>query len=115
MALQALNPPTFSSLEVSLDSKYQSKSCEPIIEEPSSPQPEYTETSLGDIEDLFLDDPNDMPTIKMRDERFSTTLEPYTGVFQENDMATGLVPSQYANFRAPKSKDAFRLCTKHLV
>ncbi|XP_048444775.1 DEMETER-like protein 2 isoform X3 [Pyrus x bretschneideri] len=115
MALQALNPPTVSSLEVSLDSKYQSKSCEPIIEEPSSPQPEYTETSLRDIEDLFLDDPNDMPTIKMRDERFSTILEPYTGVFQENDMATGLVPSRYANFQAPKSKDAFRLCTKHLV
>ncbi|KAM1116081.1 hypothetical protein TB2_006538 [Malus domestica] len=115
MALQALNPPTVSSLEVSLDSKYQGKSCEPIIEEPSSPQPEYTEASLRDIEDLFLDDPNDMPTIKMRDERFSTTLEPYTGVFQENDMATGLVPSRYANFRAPKAKDAFRLCTKHLV
>ncbi|KAL6286512.1 hypothetical protein ACE6H2_010902 [Prunus campanulata] len=100
LAFEALNSISLSFLEANRESEYQTKSCEPIIEEPPSPQPESTE--IPDIEDLFLDDPNYIPTIKMRDENFSENLKRYMCVFRENDTSTELVASQ--NAYAPKLK-----------
>ncbi|BFG25185.1 hypothetical protein CerSpe_114580 [Prunus speciosa] len=111
LAFEALNSISLSFLEANRESEYQTKSCEPVIEEPPSLQPESTE--IPDIEDLFLDDPNYIPTIKMRDENFSENLKPYMCVFRENDTSTELVASQ--NAYAPKLKHVARLRTKQLV
>ncbi|XP_021824383.1 protein ROS1-like isoform X1 [Prunus avium] len=113
VGLEALNSIALSFLEANRESEYQTKSCEPIIEEPSSPQPEPTE--LPDIEDLCRSDPNYIPTIKMRDGIFSGNLKPFMGVFRENHMPTELVASQTAHIPAPKLKLVDRLRTKHLV
>ncbi|ONI01057.1 hypothetical protein PRUPE_6G119100 [Prunus persica] len=113
VGFEALNSISLSFLEANRESEYQTKSCEPIIEEPSSPQPEPAE--LPDIEDLCRSDPNYITTIKMRDGICSENLKPFMGVFRENHMPTELVASQTAHIPAPKLKLVDRLRTKHLV
>ena len=39
--------------------------CEPIIEEPSSPEPVSTHVTENDMEDTFCEDPDEIPTIKL--------------------------------------------------
>ncbi|GAB4861841.1 hypothetical protein Ancab_037097 [Ancistrocladus abbreviatus] len=96
-----------------------SRSCEPIVEEPTTPEMESTETSETDIEDVFYEDPDEIPTIKLSAEEF-TSLQNY---IQENlefagsDVSKALVALNpgAASIPTPKLKNVSRLRTEHQV
>lgn len=104
------------------ESRYETKSCEPIIEHPPSPEPESTKYLERDIEDL-CDDPEDyIPTIRLDVEGFRDLLQeciemnnnPLKGVV---DMSKALVAltSEAASIPLPKLKDISLLRTIHHV
>lgn len=113
---------SFFETEQSLGSEYQTKNCEPIIEEPASPEPVYLEL-CGDIEDFVVeDDPNEIPTIRLGGRPFETNLErPCVEMkdmsLQDNLGSRALVvlAPQVATWPVPKLKQVSRLRTKHLV
>ena len=91
--------------------------CEPIIEEPATPEPECT---IGDIEDdMFLDD-DEIPTIRLDSEAFTENVHNY---MQQNmelrdcEMSKALVAldPQAASIPMPKLKNVNRLRTEHQV
>ncbi|XP_020260622.1 protein ROS1-like isoform X2 [Asparagus officinalis] len=90
-----------------------SGNCEPIIEEPSSPEPEFIETTEIDIEDAFYNDPDEIPTIKLNFEEFTQNLQNY----MDGDMSKALVAitPEAASIPMPKLKNVNRLRTEHLV
>ncbi|XP_050380354.1 protein ROS1C isoform X2 [Argentina anserina] len=92
--------------------------CEPIIEEPASPEPECTHT-VEDIED-FCDDPDEIPTIKLNMEQFTQNLQNYMQQnmeLQEGEMSKALVALKpdAASLPTPKLKNVSRLRTEHQV
>lgn len=94
--------------------------CEPIIEEPATPEEEHTEISERDIEDLFYEDPDEIPTIKLNIEEFSMTLQNYmhnSMEIQEGEMSKALVAlnQEAASIPTPKLKNINRLRTEHQV
>ncbi|KAL4576772.1 hypothetical protein LXL04_012871 [Taraxacum kok-saghyz] len=100
--------------------KTEEKKCEPIIEEPTTPEPEATEVSLSDIEDQYYEDSDEIPTIKLNMEQFTTNLQ---NIMQNNkelqgdDMSKALVAlsPKAAYIPIPKLKDVGRLRTEHQV
>lgn len=56
-----------SEFDLWLESNNRTTNCEPIIEEPATPEPETCNSLLGDIEDLCLDNDgeDEIPTIKL--------------------------------------------------
>ncbi|MFS8012334.1 putative HhH-GPD domain, endonuclease III-like, iron-sulfur cluster loop, DNA glycosylase [Helianthus anomalus] len=89
--------------------------CEPIIEEPTTPEPEVNELSISDIEDQYYEDSDDIPSIKLNMEEFTTNLQ---NMMQDgNDMSKALVAlnPKVASIPTPKLKDVSRLRTEHLV
>ncbi|XP_052199092.1 transcriptional activator DEMETER [Diospyros lotus] len=94
--------------------------CEPIVEEPATPEPEITEVTESDIEDAFYEDPDEIPTIKLNIEEFTLNLHQY---MQENmelqgsDMSKALVAldPEAASIPTPKLKNVSRLRTEHQV
>ncbi|KAL4579013.1 hypothetical protein LXL04_015148 [Taraxacum kok-saghyz] len=89
---------------------------EPIIEEPTTPEPEPAELSLSDIEDQYYDDDDDdeIPTIKLDMSEFTMNLQK----MQESmDMSQALVAlnPQAASIPTPKLKNVSRLRTEHQV
>lgn len=99
---------------------YESRKCEPIIEEPATPEQECTEISESDIEDAFYEDPDEIPTIKLNIEEFTVTLQNYMEgnmELQERDMSKALVAlnPEVASIPTPKLKNVSRLRTEHQV
>lgn len=94
--------------------------CEPIIEEPATPEQECTEITESDIEDAFYEDPDEIPTIKLNIEEFTVNLQSYMQEkmeLQECDMSKALVAlnPDAASIPAPKLKNVSRLRTEHQV
>lgn len=95
------------------------KNCEPIIEEPTTPEPEPTEVSLSDIEDHYYEDSDEIPSIKLNMEEFTNSLQ---NIMQDNkelqeNMSKALVAlsPNAAYIPTPKLKDVSRLRTEHQV
>ena len=94
--------------------------CEPIIEEPASPESsiEYTER---DIEDAFYEeDPDEIPEIKLNIEEFTTNLKSFiqgNKEMPEGDMSKSIIAlsPRLASIPAPKLKHVSRLRTEHQV
>lgn len=94
--------------------------CEPIVEEPDSPEPECTQ--IPDIEDGFYEDPDEIPVIKLNIEEFSQNLQDYmqqnnSTELQDVDFSKALVMinQETASIPVPKLKNVSRLRTEHRV
>ncbi|KAL3520825.1 hypothetical protein ACH5RR_018974 [Cinchona calisaya] len=102
------------------ESQYIRTGCEPIIEEPKTPEPS-PEVLESDIEDMFSEDPDEIPTIKLSFDALKTNVE---SIMQEQNMQlqpgdlsralVALDPSA-ASIPAPKLKSVTRLRTEHRV
>ncbi|KAL2525946.1 transcriptional activator DEMETER [Abeliophyllum distichum] len=96
------------------------QNCEPIIEEPSTPEPSV-EVSESDIEDALYEDPNEIPTIKLNIEQFTTNLQSFMQEqnmeMQESNLSKALVAlsPELASIPTPKLKSVSRLRTEHQV
>ncbi|OMO73112.1 hypothetical protein COLO4_27244 [Corchorus olitorius] len=93
---------------------------EPIIEEPSTPEPEHVEELQSDIEDACYEDPDEIPTIKLNIEEFTANLQHYMQSkmeLQEGDLSKALVAlnPEAASIPIPKLKNVSRLRTEHYV
>ncbi|KAA8518624.1 hypothetical protein F0562_016098 [Nyssa sinensis] len=93
---------------------------EPIIEVPATPEPERIIVLESDIEDIFSEDPDEIPTIKLNIEEFTQNLQNYMQqnmVLQEDDMSKALVAlsPDVASIPVPKLKNVSRLRTEHQV
>ncbi|PWA75235.1 DNA glycosylase [Artemisia annua] len=95
------------------------RNCEPIIEEPTTPEPDANELSISDIEDQYYEDSDEIPTIKLNMEEFTTNLQNIMQDSKEldDDMSKALVAlnPNAASIPTPKLKDVSRLRTEHLV
>ncbi|GFZ11179.1 HhH-GPD base excision DNA repair family protein [Actinidia rufa] len=96
------------------------RNCEPIVEEPATPEPETAEITQSDIEDAFYEDPDEIPTIKLNAEEFALNLQNYMQGnmdLQEGDLSKALVAlnPEAASIPAPKLKNVSRLRTEHQV
>lgn len=96
-----------------------SRNCDPIIEEPASPEPESTQIP-EDIEDAFSEDPDGIPTIKLNVEQFTQNLHTHMQEslhLQEGDVSKALVAiaTGAASIPVPMLKNVRRLRTEHLV
>ncbi|KAI3932419.1 hypothetical protein MKX01_001782 [Papaver californicum] len=117
------NPMSLPLLEANLVSgtRIRKNECEPIIEEPATPEKDYAETLNSDIEDAFGECPNEIPSINLDIEEFTVTLQNYMQEnkmeLQEGDLSNALVAitPQAASIPVPKLKNVNRLRTEHLV
>lgn len=96
------------------------RNCEPIIEEPATPEPETTEITESNIEDAFYDDPDEIPMIKLNIEEFAVNLHNYMQdnmELQDGDMSKALVAlnPDAPSIPTPKLKNVNRLRTEHQV
>uniref|UniRef100_A0A1J3FB03 Transcriptional activator DEMETER n=1 Tax=Noccaea caerulescens TaxID=107243 RepID=A0A1J3FB03_NOCCA len=101
------------------------RNCEPVIEEPTSPEQECTEITESDIEDDYYnedpdEDPDDIPSIELNIKQFGMTLREYMErnmELQEGDMSKALVALNPASTSIPtqKLKNISRLRTEHQV
>ncbi|XP_022767171.1 protein ROS1-like [Durio zibethinus] len=92
----------------------------PIIEEPASPEPVCTQVAENDIEDIFYEDPDEIPMIKLNMEEFTQNLQNYMQnnmELQEGNMSKALVAltAEAASIPTPKLKNVSRLRTEHQV
>ncbi|KAL4182465.1 hypothetical protein AMTRI_Chr11g150220 [Amborella trichopoda] len=98
-----------------------SKKCEPIIEEPATPEPECIESSEIDIEDSLWEDPEEIPTIDLNLKGLSQNVQTYMEEnhmgLQDPDMSKALVAltPEAASIPMPKLKNVGRLRTEHQV
>ncbi|KDP42755.1 hypothetical protein JCGZ_23695 [Jatropha curcas] len=102
------------------EARYGVSYCEPIVEEPSSPEPERKQITENDMEDTFCEDPDEIPTIKLNIEEFTQNLQNYMQnnmELQEGDMSKALVAltAEAASIPTPKLKNVSRLRTEHQV
>ncbi|CAL9198321.1 unnamed protein product [Musa hybrid cultivar] len=119
----ALNPTNIPQLEgiSNLQERVVSENCEPIIEEPATPEPESIQTEERAIEDAFYEDPEEIPTIKLNIEEFTQNLHNYMQAnnmeLQDIDMSKALVAinPEAASIPMPKLKNVSRLRTEHHV
>ncbi|KAJ1419493.1 Permuted single zf-CXXC unit [Sesbania bispinosa] len=103
-----------------LEPKSEMNTCQPIIEEPTTPEPECSELAQIDIEDAFYEDSCEIPTIKLNIEEFTLNLQNYMQEnmeLQEGEMSKALVAlnPQAASIPTPKLKNVSRLRTEHCV
>ncbi|CAN6438680.1 unnamed protein product [Victoria cruziana] len=95
--------------------------CEPIIEEPATPETESLEGSESVIEDFNCDDPDEIPTIKLNLEEFTLQVKNYIQEkdikLQDTDLSKALVAltPEAASIPTPKLKNVSRLRTEHNV
>ncbi|XVE68636.1 hypothetical protein DITRI_Ditri09bG0084800 [Diplodiscus trichospermus] len=111
-----LPPPEHKLLEVEPNNGNR----EPIIEEPTTPEPEHIEESESDIEDACYEDPDEIPTIKLNIEEFTANLQTYMQgkmELQEGELSKALVAlnPEAASIPTPKLKNVSRLRTEHYV
>jgi len=103
-----------------LESKSEINICHPIIEEPTTPEPECSQVSQTDIEDAFYEDSCEIPTIKLNIEEFTLNLQNYMQQkmeLQEGEMSKALIAlnPEAASIPMPKLKNVSRLRTEHCV
>ncbi|KAI3758235.1 hypothetical protein L6452_05788 [Arctium lappa] len=100
----------------SKDAQFSGRECEPIIEEPTTPEPESAELTLSDIEDQYYEDADEIPTIKLDMDEFTMNLQKMQDSM-EGDMSKALVAlnPQAASIPTPKLKNVSRLRTEHQV
>lgn len=96
------------------------RTCEPIVEEPTTPEPESTEISeIVDIEEAFYDDSEEIPMIRLNAEEFNKNLQNFMQnlALQDGDMSKALVAfdPKVASIPTPKLKNVSRLRTEHQV
>ncbi|KAI3442868.1 ENDO3c domain-containing protein [Psidium guajava] len=108
------------NLEQQQEARPGASNCQPIIEEPATPEPDCTQIGEIDMEDMFSDDINEIPTIKLNMEEFTQNLQKYMQHnmdLQEDDMSKALVAltPEAASIPVPKLKNVSRLRTEHLV
>lgn len=95
--------------------------CEPIIEEPATPEPERLDTLESAIEDGFwTEDPDEIPMIKLNIKEFMQNVQNYMqekGELQNVDMSGALVAltQEAATIPMPKLKNVSRLRTEQHV
>ena len=115
--LNAIHPA--STINPGLSRESSRRNCEPIIEEPTSPEPESFQ--IPDIEDWFNEDSDEIPLIKLNIEEFSQNLQDYV---QKNrtdldgvdfSKAMVMISQETASIPAPKLKNISRLRTEHQV
>ncbi|XP_015941185.1 transcriptional activator DEMETER isoform X1 [Arachis duranensis] len=89
--------------------------CEPIIEEPATPEQEW-ETIESDIEDFF-EEPDEIPTIKLSQREFANNVQNCIQEYNQGDMSKALVALDplSATIPVPKLKNVNRLRTEHQV
>ncbi|XVF76277.1 hypothetical protein PTKIN_Ptkin13bG0253300 [Pterospermum kingtungense] len=109
-----------SEANLQLQAKSGVNNCDPIIEEPASPEPVSTEVAENDIEDMFYEDPEDIPTINLNMKEFTQNLQNFMQnnmELQEADMSKALVAltAEAASIPVPKLKNVRRLRTEHQV
>lgn len=93
--------------------------CDPVIEEPVTPEPEEIHQEEFDIED-FCKDPEEIPMIRLNMEAFTQNLQTYMEnnmELAEGDMSRALVAltSEADSIHPPKLKNVSRLRTEHQV
>ncbi|KAK7345415.1 hypothetical protein VNO77_16019 [Canavalia gladiata] len=103
-----------------LESKSEINICQPIIEEPTTPEPECSQILETDMEDAFYEDSCEIPTIKLNIEEFTLNLQNYMQEnmeLQEGEMSKALVALNpaAASIPMPKLKNVSRLRTEHCV
>ncbi|XP_047324333.1 uncharacterized protein LOC124927883 isoform X2 [Impatiens glandulifera] len=119
--MKPLQLPTASNSILSEELGSINRTYEPIVEEPASPpEPERVEITQSDIEDLFYEDPDEIPTIKLNIEEFTQNLHSYMQEnmdLQESDFSKALVAltPEIASIPAAKLKNVSRLRTEHQV
>ncbi|PKU80819.1 protein ROS1A [Dendrobium catenatum] len=94
--------------------------CEPIVEEPESPEPECPEALERAIEDAFYEDPDEIPTIKLNLEEFTQNIRNYMEEnmeLQDASLSKALVAltPEATSIPMPKLKNVSRLRTEHQV
>ncbi|CAN4117212.1 unnamed protein product [Withania somnifera] len=94
-------------------------SAEPIIEEPATPEPEKEAPEI-DIEDVYLEDPNEIPTIELNMAQFTQNVKNFVQnnmELQQVEMSKALVAltPEAASIPTPKLKHISRLRTEHQV
>ncbi|CAL1398370.1 unnamed protein product [Linum trigynum] len=103
--------------------------CEPIIEEPLSPEPQCTQVEIDDIEDAFYEDPDEIPTLNLNGEiptiplnvqELAQNIETYIKhnmQLREGDISLDLVAmaTEATYIPPPKLKNISRLRTEHQV
>lgn len=94
--------------------------CEPIVEEPASPEPECPKALESAIEDAFYEDPDEIPTIKLNLEVFTQNLWNYMEEnmeLQDASLSRALVTltPESASIPMPKLKHVSSLRTEHQV
>ncbi|XP_061352175.1 DNA glycosylase/AP lyase ROS1-like [Gastrolobium bilobum] len=117
-----INPMILPFLENKLikEASPESGQCEPIIEEPATPEQQLTEAIESDIEDFFGEDPDEIPLIEFSVEELAMNVQNYVQVYKEHhegDMSKALVTltPQSASIPTPKLKNMSRLRTEHHV
>lgn len=95
---------------------------QPIVKEPSSPDPEPEIAAQEvSVEDLFTDDPDEIPTINLNMEEFTQNLRSYMQAnnidIEDTDMSKALVAitPEAASIPTRKLKNVSRLRTVHQV
>ncbi|EHA8587928.1 protein ROS1A [Cocos nucifera] len=95
--------------------------CEPVIEEPASPEPAAMENLETDNDDAFYEDPDVIPTVKINFEEFQRNLQNYIQDYnielQEGDITKAIVAitEKADSIPMPKLKNVSRLRTEHQV
>ena len=109
-----------TELSRQLQSKSEINICQPIIEEPTTPEPECSQVLQNDMEDAFCEDSCEIPTIDLNIEEFTLNLQNYmqkSMELQEGEMSKALVAltPEAASIPMPKLKNVGRLRTEHCV
>lgn len=109
-------PPPYSHEEL-----FRVRNCEPIIEEPATPDEERAVALESDIEDALKDGDEEIPTIRLNIQEFTENLQQFMQAnnmeLQEADMSKALVAlnPEAASIPARKLKNVSRLRTEHQV
>ncbi|URE45550.1 hypothetical protein MUK42_26453 [Musa troglodytarum] len=96
-------------------------SCEPVVEEPSTPEAEEITTEESAIEDIIYENPDEIPEIKLNFEEFTQNLQCYMqGQYLKangGDISKALmvINPEAASIPMPKLKNVSRLRTEHHV
>nr|KYP41976.1 Transcriptional activator DEMETER [Cajanus cajan] len=116
------NPVVLPLLENNLSREVSPESgqCEPIIEEPATPEQVWTEAGESDIEDFFREDPDEIISIELNTKESTTNIQNLLQEYNEHhegDMSKALVAltSHSASIPTPKLKNVSRLRTEHQV
>ncbi|GFY84537.1 demeter-like 1 [Actinidia rufa] len=117
-----ITPATKSTPETTFSASiYQTKNCEPVIEYPSSPEPECTENLVRDIEDFYDEVEDDIPIIRLDTASLEKRMREFIEInkipLEVGSISQALVAltPEAASIPVPKLKEINRLRTVHYV